>query len=124
MGLIAALLCAAAADDWTIDTAEEWTAATGASDGLELADGFARPTASVATFRSAVRKFDRARKAGVVRPLSVPQAIVNLIALSLFYPALVDQFGDAFAIDAPQAAPSRRRRRRELRETLRRALAP
>lgn len=67
---------------------------------------------------------DRARRSGAVRPLSVPQAIVNLIALSVFYPALVDQFGDAFAIEEPRSEPARRRRRRELAETLRRALAP
>jgi hypothetical protein len=67
---------------------------------------------------------DRARRAGVVRPLSVPQAIVNLMALATFYPALVDQFGDDFAIEGPSSEEVRVRRRRELSETLRRALAP
>ncbi len=67
---------------------------------------------------------DRARRAGAVRPLSVPQAIVNLIALVLFYPALLDHFGSAFAVADLQGPETRRRRQRELRETLVRALAP
>lgn len=67
---------------------------------------------------------DRARRSGVVRRLSVPHAIVNLIALVVFYPALVDHFGDALAVAQPRGAESRRRRRRELREALERALAP
>ncbi len=67
---------------------------------------------------------DRARRSGVVRPLSVPQAIVNLLALVLLHPALVDHFGDAFAIGDPRGPEGRRRRKRELRETLERTLAP
>lgn len=67
---------------------------------------------------------DRARRAGVVRKLSVPQAICNLMALSVFYPALVDHFEDDFAVENPRGPVARRRRRRELRETLERALAP
>lgn len=67
---------------------------------------------------------DRARRCGAVRALSVPQAIVNLLALVLLPPALVDHFGEAFAIGDPRGPDTRRRRRRELRETLRRALAP
>jgi len=66
----------------------------------------------------------RAREAGAGRPLSVPQTIVNLIAMSLFYPALADQFGDDFAVGAARSDEVRRRRRRELRETLLRALSP
>lgn len=67
---------------------------------------------------------DRARRAGVVRPLSVRQAIVNLMALVLFYPALVDHHGDALPVADPRGPETRRSRRRELRETLERALAP
>jgi AcrR family transcriptional regulator len=67
---------------------------------------------------------DRARRSGAVRPLSVRQAIVNLMALVVFYPALVDQFGDDLPLDDPRAPEARRRRKRELRETLVRALAP
>ncbi|MCG8589129.1 MAG: TetR/AcrR family transcriptional regulator [Proteobacteria bacterium] len=67
---------------------------------------------------------DRARQAGAVRRLSVPQAIVNLMGLAIFYPALVDHFGDVFAVRDARGPEMRRRRRRELRETLERALAP
>ncbi len=67
---------------------------------------------------------DRARQAGVVRPMSVPQVIVNLMAIVLFYPALVDQFGDDFAVANSRSEEARRRRKREIREILRRALAP
>jgi AcrR family transcriptional regulator len=67
---------------------------------------------------------DRARRAGVVRPLSVPQAIVNLMGLALFYPALLDQSGDDLPFGDPRSPETRRRRKRELRETLQRALQP
>jgi AcrR family transcriptional regulator len=67
---------------------------------------------------------DRARRAGVVRRLSVPQAIVNLMGLALFYPALVDQIGDGLATGEPRGPDGRRRRKREVREILVRALAP
>lgn len=70
---------------------------------------------------------DRARRAGVVRPLSLRQAIANLMALGLFYPALaeaMDRAGGDRPFGDPRAPAARRQRRRELGETLRRALAP
>jgi AcrR family transcriptional regulator len=67
---------------------------------------------------------DRARKAGVVRRLSVPQAIVNLMAMALFYPALVDQFDERLASGNPRSPAVRLRRKRETGEMLRRSLAP
>ena len=66
----------------------------------------------------------RARDAGVVRSMSVPHTIVNVIAIALFYPALVDNFGDNLAVADTSPEELRRRRKRELRETLLRALAP
>ena len=69
----------------------------------------------------------RARRAGVVRPLSVPQAIVNLVGMALFYPALIDQVGDQLFGDPfgdPRSPEARRKRRKELREMLERSLAP
>jgi len=63
-------------------------------------------------------------RAGAVRPMSVPQVIVSLMALALFYPALVDQFGDEFVLANPRSEDARRRRKREIGEVLRRALAP
>ena len=66
---------------------------------------------------------DRARRAGAVRPLSVRQTIVNLMALVLFYPALVDA-ADELPFGDPRSPDVRRRRKHELADTLRRALAP
>ena len=53
----------------------------------------------------------------------MPQVIVNLMAMALFYPALVDQFGDEFVLANPRSGETRRRKR-EIGEVLRRALAP
>jgi len=55
---------------------------------------------------------------------AVPRVIVNLMAMALFYPALVDQFGDEFVLANPRSGETRRRRKREIGEVLRRALAP
>ncbi len=66
----------------------------------------------------------RAREAGVVRPVPVPQTIITVIAIALFYPALVDHFGDNLAIGARSSEDMRSSRKRELRETLLRLLAP
>ena len=65
----------------------------------------------------------RAREAGVVRTVSVPQTIINVIAIALFYPALVDHFGDNL-VGATRSEDIRSSRKRELRETLLRLLAP
>jgi len=67
---------------------------------------------------------DRARRAGVIRPVSVREAIVNLMALLLFRPALVDAVGGELPFGDPASPTGRRRRQRELAETLRRAFAP
>jgi AcrR family transcriptional regulator len=67
---------------------------------------------------------DRARTAGVIRRLALRHAIVNLMGLALFYPALIDQLGDELPFGSPRSPEARASRRRELRELLRRALAP
>jgi AcrR family transcriptional regulator len=67
---------------------------------------------------------DRARRAGVVRRLSLRQAIVNLMGLALFYPALIDHAGPGLPFGDPRSPEARRSRKRELRDLLRRALAP
>ncbi len=67
---------------------------------------------------------DRARSAGVIRQLALRQAIVNLMGLALFYPALIDQIGDELPFGDPRSPESRNSRKRELRDILRRALAP
>jgi AcrR family transcriptional regulator len=67
---------------------------------------------------------DRARTAGVIRRLSIRQAIVSLMGLTLFYPALIDQIGDEAPFGFPRSSGARQSRRRELRDVLRRALAP
>jgi len=56
----------------------------------------------------------RARDAGVIRPLSIRQAIVNLMGLSLFYPALIDQIGDEPPFGFARSPEARASRRREL----------
>jgi len=66
----------------------------------------------------------RARDAGVVRPMSIRQVIVNLMGLSLFYPALIDQIGDEPPFGFARSDESRESRQRELRDILERALAP
>lgn len=66
----------------------------------------------------------RARDAGVIRPLSIRQAIVNLMGLALFYPALIDQIGDEPPFGFARSPEARSSRQKELRELLPRALAP
>jgi hypothetical protein len=48
---------------WTVDEAVEWTQATSSNTNLQLADGFARPTADSSAFTSVVKAFPNKRKA-------------------------------------------------------------
>ena len=57
---------ATAAEPWTVDTHEEWTAALAEQTGLEIADGFAKPTGKTATFTSKLQKFDGKRTAASI----------------------------------------------------------
>ena len=66
----------------------------------------------------------RARDAGVVRPMSIRQVIVNLMGLALFYPAVIDQIGDEPPYGIARSSEARESRQRELRDMLERALAP
>jgi len=53
----------AAAEDWTIDSQEEWTSALDAQENLAIQDGMATPTAKTAVFRSVLKRFDAQRSA-------------------------------------------------------------
>jgi len=57
---------AAAADNWVIDTQQEWLAAKAAQSGLEIEDGLAIPTGKVATFTSKVQRYDRKKRAASI----------------------------------------------------------
>lgn len=51
------------ADSHVIDSQDEWTKATHASEGLSIVDGMAMPTGKDASFSSTVQRFDNKRKA-------------------------------------------------------------
>lgn len=51
------------AQPWTIDSQEQWTQATQASEGLSIDEGLAAPSNKAATFTSSVQRFDKKRKA-------------------------------------------------------------
>ncbi|MCH9724921.1 MAG: hypothetical protein K0U86_08460 [Planctomycetes bacterium] len=52
-----------AADDWVIDTQDDWTAAMAKQSNLEVKDGIAIPSAKVATFSSKLKRFEKMQKA-------------------------------------------------------------
>jgi hypothetical protein len=53
----------AGAEDWAIETQQDWTAASGTHENLTIVDGLATPTAKTATFQSKLKRFDRKRQA-------------------------------------------------------------
>ncbi|MEQ9067159.1 MAG: hypothetical protein RLO18_10565, partial [Gimesia chilikensis] len=53
----------AVAEDWVIDTQQQWTAAANYQTHLEFKDGTAIPTDSKATFVSEVERFKQKHKA-------------------------------------------------------------
>ncbi len=60
------LLCSISAnaqDSWVIDTQEEWQEQTLKQENLEFKDGFADPSAKVATFTSKLKSFKRKKSA-------------------------------------------------------------
>lgn len=65
---------------------------------------------------------DRARRAGVIRPVNLRQAIFNLIGLVVFYPAAAD--ADFLSGPEPFSPKARRIRREELRIALRGMFEP
>jgi len=89
---------------------------------LQHGGGPREPTARLFALLS--NWLDRARRAGVIRPLALRQAIVNLMGLALFYPALIDQIGDDLPFGDPRSPAARNSRKRELRDILMRALSP
>ena len=69
--------------------------------------------------------FERARRAGVVRQLNVRQAVVNLIGLVLFYPAVATTLGGGDVAGAePFSAKAVKIRKAELRALIDGMLAP
>jgi AcrR family transcriptional regulator len=69
------------------------------------------------------RWLERARRASVIRRLSIRQAIPNLMGLVLFYPAVASDLGELVGVDAfgPRA---RQIRKQELRRLLTAMFAP
>jgi len=63
---VLAIGSAVGAQDWSIDTQEQWAAATARQDGLEIKDGVATPTGKTATFTSNVKRFDSKRSAKAI----------------------------------------------------------
>ena len=52
----------ALAESWVVESQADWTAARGAAENVELADGFAEPKADKASFQSVVKTFPTNRK--------------------------------------------------------------
>lgn len=67
---------------------------------------------------------DRARRAGAVRDLRVRQALLNVLALVLYYPAVAHDLGRDVLAGDPHDARALASRKRELRAALRGLLAP
>ncbi|QDT99290.1 hypothetical protein V144x_48010 [Gimesia aquarii] len=59
----AVAVSAFAADDWVIDSQDDWKAATAKQSKLEIKEGTAIPTNKVATFTSKIKRFDKKRQA-------------------------------------------------------------
>lgn len=57
---------AASAEDWTINTQEEWTDAVESSEGIALADGVAAPTEKEGTLLTKIQTFDSKRSAAAL----------------------------------------------------------
>ena len=65
---------------------------------------------------------DRARRAGVIRPVNIRQTIFNLVGLVAFYPAAAE--ASYLSGDEPFSVKARRIRKQELRFALRGMLEP
>ena len=62
LSLFAALPSAVLAESWVVESQEDWSAAKGIAENVELADGFAEPTAEQASFQSVVKTFPQGLK--------------------------------------------------------------
>jgi AcrR family transcriptional regulator len=68
---------------------------------------------------------ERARRSGVIRPLNIRQAIVNLVGLVLFYPAVAEHLGGGLVAGTERFSPKAVRiRKEELRLLVRSMLTP
>jgi hypothetical protein len=65
--LISLARTGAKAEDWVIDTQEDWTAASQHQQNITLENGMATPAAKTATFQSKLKRFDRKRQAKSIR---------------------------------------------------------
>ena len=74
--------------------------------------------------RSLGASLARARAAGVIRHVPVRHTVLNLMGLSLFYPAVLHGIPRAVLEAEPGAPAILDSRKRELRTFLRKALAP
>jgi len=74
-------------------------------------------------FTTVSRWLDRARKAGVIRPLSIRQAIPNLIGIVLFYPAIARDH-DPIVGPGPFSLRARQVRKVEVEYVVRGMLEP
>ncbi len=66
IGIILAMsgTLSAVENEWRIDTADEWKAATAKSENVEFKDGFAAPTAETAVYTSVVKTFGKKQRFG------------------------------------------------------------
>jgi len=64
VGIIPAV--AFAETGWTVDSQEEWQAASAEQSNLSVEDGLASPTAKKATFRSSLQTFEKKRSASTI----------------------------------------------------------
>lgn len=63
----------AASDEWSIDTSDEWNAATFESRGLSFEKGMATPSAETATYNSVVKTFAQKRKLDAMTLVQSPE---------------------------------------------------
>jgi AcrR family transcriptional regulator len=69
--------------------------------------------------------FERARRAGRIRPLNIRQALVNVVGLVLFYPAVAEHLGGGLVAGPDRFSPKAVRiRKGELEALLRSLLEP
>jgi AcrR family transcriptional regulator len=78
---------------------------------------------SLAFYAGLSRWLERARKAAVIRPLSIRQAIPNLMGLLLFYPAVADDLRDLVGANA-FSSRARQVRKEELLRLVEAMFAP
>ncbi len=64
--LLGLFTTALSADDWRVDTAEDWAAAVASSDGLVIEEGSAAPEGEAGSLQTVVKFFEMKQKASVL----------------------------------------------------------